>query len=217
MDGQGAEALGDGELIVEETILAVIDGPEPSELEADDCIAIPATHSAALDPVAGTGDDGACLRKHAPPVLAPGDQPTAAEADAEALVDDEDVATWLLEGLEFVVEVPLAAVELELLVDKLVDERLLETMLLDVILALELEVLVALAEKLEELELEGDDVDAVVVVYDAMLDDTDLELLSTVEVEEVEEEVLTPETGPATRTAALVAPLWTKAPTLFLR
>ncbi len=110
--------------------------------------------------------------------------------------------------------------ELELLVDKLVDDRLLETTLLDVILALELEVLVALAEKLEELELEGDDVDAVVVVYDAMLDDTDLELLSTVEVEEVEEveeEVLTPETGPATRTAALVAPLWTKAPTLFLR
>jgi len=157
-----------------------------------------------------------------------------AEADAWELADDEDVATWLLEELELVVwtallvdedvelevELRLAIVELELLVDKLVDDRLLETTLLDVILALELEVLVALAEKLEELELEGDDVDAVVVVYDAMLDDTDLELLSTVEVEEVEEveeEVLTPETGPATRTAALVAPLWTKAPTLFLR
>jgi len=108
-------------------------------------------------------------------------------------------------------------VELELLGDRLLVDRLLETTLLDVILALELEVLVLRAEKSEELELDGDDVDAVVVVYGARLGDTDLELLSTVEVEEVEDDVLTPETGPASRTAALVAPLWTKAPTLFLR
>ncbi len=107
--------------------------------------------------------------------------------------------------------------ELELLGDRLLVDRLLETTLLDVILALELEVLVLRAEKSEELELDGDDVDAVVVVYGARLGDTDLELLSTVEVEEVEDDVLTPETGPASRTAALVAPLWTKAPTLFLR
>jgi len=78
IDGHAAEALGDATLIAEELALGLIDEPEPSVLEADDCIAIPATHSAALDPVAGTGDDGACLRKHAPPVLAPGDQVQAA-------------------------------------------------------------------------------------------------------------------------------------------
>jgi len=143
------------------------------------------------------------------------------------------VDTWLLEELELVVrvallieegvvlevEAPLAIVELELLDDKLLDDRLLETALLDDMLALEPEGLVLLADKSEELELELDeeDVDAVVVVYGARLDDADLELLSTAEEEEVEEDVLTPETGPASRTAAFVAPLWTKAPKLFLR
>jgi len=78
IDGHAAEALGDVELIVEEPMTAVIEEPESSVLEVVDCIATPATHSAALDPLAGTGDDGACLRKHAPPVLAPGDQVQAA-------------------------------------------------------------------------------------------------------------------------------------------